>query len=100
VIGVAVVALVTHLVAKPVPGVGIALPIFLPPILAALTAVLLDRERSAPIAYVAGSLGTLLGADILNLYRLQELGAPVASIGGAGISDGVFLTGIIAVLLA
>ncbi len=61
---------------------------------------LLGREHAAPIAYVAGSMGTLLGADIFNLHRLQELGAPVASIGGAGISDGIFMTGIIAVLLA
>ncbi len=92
-IGVVILTVGTHLMAKPVPGLGISLPIFLPPILAALTAVLLDRERAAPIAYVAGSLGTLLGADVLNLYRLQELGAPIASIGGAGISDGIFLTG-------
>ncbi len=49
---------------------------------------------------IAGSMGCLLGADVLNLHRIRELGAPVASIGGAGISDGVFLTGIIAVLLA
>jgi uncharacterized membrane protein len=31
---------------------------------------------------------------------LQTLGAPVASIGGAGTFDGVFLTGIVAVLLS
>ena len=35
-----------------------------------------------------------------NLGKLRELGAPVASIGGAGTFDGVFLTGIVAVLLA
>ena len=45
-------------------------------------------------------LGTLIGADLMNLERLGELGAPVASIGGAGTFDGVFLTGIVAVLLA
>jgi uncharacterized membrane protein len=94
------VALVTHLLARPVPGIGIAMPPLLPPILAALAALLLDRQHAAPLAYIAGSVGTLLGADIFNLYRIQELGAPVASIGGAGISDGIFLTGILAVLLA
>ena len=36
----------------------------------------------------------------MNLGELQTLGAPVASIGGAGTFDGVFLTGVIAVLLA
>ena len=32
--------------------------------------------------------------------KFQGLGAPVASIGGAGTFDGVFLTGILAVLLS
>lgn len=49
---------------------------------------------------ISGSLGTLVGADLLNLGQLRVLGAPVASIGGAGKFDGVFLTGIVAVLLA
>jgi len=31
--------------------------------------------------------------------KIAQLGAPVASIGGAGTFDGIFLTGIIAVLL-
>ena len=52
------------------------------------------------IAYVSGVVGTLIGADLTNLHRIADLGAPVASIGGAGTFDGVFLTGIVAVLLA
>ena len=48
---------------------------------------------------ITGTLGTLLGADLLNLHRLRSLGAGVASIGGAGTFDGVFLSGIIAVFL-
>ena len=62
-------------------------------------AMLLSREDSAPLANIAGSLGTLIGAD-LNLDKVRGLGAPVASIGGAGTFDGIFLTGILAVLLA
>jgi uncharacterized membrane protein len=45
-------------------------------------------------------LGTLLGADVLNLGKIQALGAPVASIGGAGTFDGIFMTGILSVLMA
>jgi uncharacterized membrane protein len=45
-------------------------------------------------------LGTLIGADLMNLGHLHGLAAPVASIGGAGTFDGIFLTGILAVLLA
>jgi uncharacterized membrane protein len=56
---------------------------------------------SAPIiAYISGTLGTLIGADILNLKKISQLGAPVASIGGAGTFDGIFLTGILAVLFS
>ncbi len=99
-IGVAIMSAITYLVARPVPGVGIAIPPLLPPFLAAAIALLISRQHAAPLAYIAGSLGCLLGADVLNLYRIRELGAPIASIGGAGISDGVFLTGVLAVLLA
>jgi uncharacterized membrane protein len=56
--------------------------------------------RSAPLAYIGGSIGTLIGADLTNLDKVRGLGAPVASIGGAGTFDGIFLTGILAVLLA
>jgi hypothetical protein len=34
------------------------------------------------------------------LPTVQGLGAPIASIGGAGTFDGIFLTGILAVLIA
>jgi len=99
IIGVFAVALVTHLVARPVKGVGIATPVFIPPIAAAVAAFILSPSDPRIVAYVGGTLGTLLGADLLNLSKIPKLGAPVASIGGAGTFDGVFLTGIIAVLL-
>jgi uncharacterized membrane protein len=51
------------------------------------------------LAYIAGTLGCLIGADLLNLHRLAGLGAPIASIGGAGTFDGIFFTGIAAVLI-
>ena len=96
----AAVAVVCHILAEPVPGLGIALPVFVPPASAAIAALLLSRRYAAPLAYISGSLGTLIGADLLNLGKLQGLGAPVASIGGAGTFDGIFLTGILAVLFA
>jgi uncharacterized membrane protein len=69
-------------------------------VITAIVALVLARDHAAPLAYIAGSMGTLIGADLTNLYRVRGLGAPVASIGGAGTFDGVFLTGILAVLLA
>ena len=99
-IAIVAVTVVCHILAKPVPGLGIALPVFVPPASAAIVALLLSRRYAAPLAYIGGSLGTLIGADLLNLGKVQGLGAPVASIGGAGTFDGIFLTGILAVLLA
>lgn len=71
-----------------------------PALTTAVVALLLSRHCAAPLAYISGSLGTLIGADLLNLDKLQGLGAPVASIGGAGTFDGIFLTAIVAVLIA
>ena len=98
--GILVVTLITNRVAHPVPGMGIAISPLVAPVVAALAAILISRKHAAPVAYIAGSVGTLLGADILNLGVIRDLGAHVASIGGAGVADGVFLAGIVAVLLA
>lgn len=99
-IAVLVVAGVSHALARPVPGKGISMPVLVPPFVAAATALLLAPDAAPALAYAAGSLGTLLGADVANLHRIRELGAPAVSIGGAGTFDGIFLTGILAVLLA
>jgi len=96
----AVVAFVIHQIADLVPGLGIAMPVFVPVVVTAIVAMILSREEAAPLAYIAGSLGTLTGADLTNLDKMRGLGAPVASIGGAGTFDGIFLTAILAVLLA
>ena len=99
-IATAVIAFIIHSIATPVPGIGIAVPVFAPVVATVIIAFILSREYAAPLAYIGGSMGTLIGADILNLDKISGLGAPVASIGGAGTFDGIFLTGILAVLLA
>jgi len=112
-LGMALVAVITYWAAQAIPGEGIALPIWLSPLLAALIGLLLAGgfRRAPPLAYISGTLGTLIGADLfslltpgilpalspLELHRAKPL---VLSIGGAGVFDGIFLTGIIAVLLA
>lgn len=105
-------ALACYLLARPMPGIGIGVPVLLPPAVAAMTAILLapdaallpTHESLAPrAAYMAGALGTLLGADLAHLMNrrtLAVLDAPLLSIGGAGTFDGIFLAGILAVLLA
>jgi len=96
----AAIAFIIHSMATPVSGVGIAVPVFVPVVATAILAFILSREYAPPLAYIGGSMGTLVGADLLNLDKINGLGAPVASIGGAGTFDGIFLTGILAVLLA
>jgi uncharacterized membrane protein len=100
IIATAGVAAVCHWLAYPVPGIGIAEPIFAPAAAAAIVSMLLSHRQAAPLAYICGSLGALIGADLLNFGKIDGLGAPVASIGGAGTFDGIFVTGILAVLLA
>jgi uncharacterized membrane protein len=96
----ACVSAVCYHLAKPVAGMGIALPIFVPAIATAMMALILSRQHAATLAYIGGSLGTLIGADLFNIGDIQGLGAPVASIGGAGTFDGIFVTGILAVIIA
>jgi uncharacterized membrane protein len=99
-IGTAIVAIIVNRFARPIPGLGIATPMFIPPIIAAICGWSLGGHHADAVAYVSGVIGTLVGADLMNLGKIGGLGAPVASIGGAGTFDGIFLTGIVAVLLA
>jgi uncharacterized membrane protein len=100
IIATAVVSAVCFAIATPVPGAGIAIPIFIPPLAACAAACIVSWRNAAALAYVSGSLGTLIGADLMNLPNIREIGSPVLSIGGAGTFDGVFVTGIFAVVLA
>ena len=99
-VGVFIMTVFIHRIARPVKGLGIAVPALLPPVAAAGLALLISPQNAPVIAYISGTLGSLIGADLLNLKKIPSLGTQVASIGGAGTFDGIFLTGIISVLLA
>jgi uncharacterized membrane protein len=91
----------SHYLSKPVKGVGIVVPAFIPAIIAAVSALIFAADGSAPaVAYISGVTGTLIGADLLRLHQLKRLGVSFLSIGGAGVFDGIFIVGIISVLLA
>lgn len=96
---VAMVTAVCRMTSRPVPGVGIGIPIFVAPLVAAIVSLLIDPQQSAPLAYISGTLGVLIGADLLRLGDIRKMGTPFASIGGAGTFDGIFLSGMVAVLL-
>ncbi len=97
---IAIVSFVSYRLSRPIPRMGIAMPALVAPLTAALTALLINTDHSAPLAYISGTLGVLTGADLLRLKDIRKLGAPLASIGGAGTFDGIFITGIVAALLA
>ena len=99
-VAVAAVAVVARVLARPVPGVGVVLPGLIPPLAAAGAALALGGGQAPAVAYVAGVLGTIVGADLLNLHRVGRMGAPLVSIVGAGTFDGVLLSGVAAVLIA
>ena len=96
----AIVAVAVHHMAHTVPGLGIAVPIL---------HSAGDRGGGGRVASRAGGPGRWPTSRAawgrwwggpLNLGKIRGLGAPVASIGGAGKFDGIFMTGIVAVLLA
>ncbi|HXV67993.1 MAG TPA: DUF1614 domain-containing protein [Nitrospira sp.] len=93
-------AMVCYWVARPIEGVGIAMPGLLPPLLAAFSALLFVPDQAPPVAFVAGVLGPLIGADLLHLRDIEKIAAGIASIGGAGTFDGIVLSGIVAAYLA
>lgn len=97
------VSIVVNRYSKIIPGFGIATPGFIPPITTALTSLIIalipPKCNPSIIAYVSGTLGTLIGADLMNLNRINSIGAPIVSIGGAGTFDGIYLTGIAATSL-
>ncbi|NNM83020.1 MAG: DUF1614 domain-containing protein [Burkholderiales bacterium] len=99
-IAVLLVSLLCYRISRQVPGVGIGMPVFLAPIAAATVSYLLDAQDAPSLAYISGTLGVLIGSDLFHLEDLRKMGAPYASIGGAGSFDGIFITGIVAVLLA
>ena len=97
---IALVTLFAYYTSMLVPGVGIVMPMLATPLAAAFVGVNLDPVHAAPLAYIGGTLGVLLGADILRLRQIGQSGEPAISIGGAGSFDGNFLTGVLAVLLS
>ncbi|HJJ30569.1 MAG TPA: DUF1614 domain-containing protein [Methanocorpusculum sp.] len=99
----AITTVCVYLAAKPVRGIGMATPFFVGPVVTLAAALILGGGFGLPaagIAYVAGTLGTLIGADLLHLKDVPKSQTPMLSIGGAGTFDGIFLTGIITALIA
>lgn len=91
---------ICYWLARPVEGLGIAMPAFIPPITAALSALLLAPDEAPAVAFVAGILGPLIGADLFHVRDIPRIATGMASVGGAGTFDGIVLSGILAAYLA
>lgn len=91
---------VCYWLAQPIEGIGIAMPGLLPALIAAMSALLLVPDQAPPVAFVAGVLGPLIGADLFHLRDVSKIATGIASIGGAGTFDGIVLSGIVAAYLA
>jgi uncharacterized membrane protein len=96
---------ICYAAARPVRGVGIMLPGFLSPLVSVgLTWLLLAPGEYEPlragVAFVAGVVGPLVGADLLHLRDVTRVSMGVLSVGGAGTFDGIVLSGVLAALLA
>ena len=107
-LGIAIVAIITYFVTAVDPQKGIVskFPYWLLPVFfASLASIFLlwkDKRKAAPFAYICGTMGVLIGADVGHLWELVQIQIPsarTAVIGGADIFDMVFITGILAVIV-
>jgi uncharacterized membrane protein len=92
---------VCYLAARPISGLGIGMPAFIAPVAATLSAMVLAPDAAPPVAFIAGVMGPLVGADLAHLKEITRVATTgVGSIGGAGTFDGIVLSGILAAYLA
>lgn len=93
------VTIICFSLARIIPGKGITLPALIPPVFSALFALILAPDFAPSVAFISGVLGTLIGADVLNIKKALRTTPGILSIGGAGVFDGIFLVGIASVFL-
>ena len=91
---------VCHFIARPVAGIGIVMPGLVSSVVAAGIALFFVPDVAAPVAFVIGVVGPLVGADLMHLKDIEASEIGVVSIGGAGTFDGIVLSGIVAAYLA
>ncbi|MFA4848602.1 MAG: DUF1614 domain-containing protein [Methanoregula sp.] len=101
--GIALVALITFVSTRPVPGVGLRVPLIIPALTALLMGVLLFGGAGIPatvLAFVSGTIGILLGGNLAHLHRIKDLDVADVSIGGAGTFGAIFICCILPALIA
>ncbi len=85
-------------------GVFIANFYFIP-LTASMLSILFNSKnlrKAAPLAYVSGSLGVLIGADVMRINEILSYSSPQPIgmiVGGAGVLDAIFLVGIFSIII-
>jgi uncharacterized membrane protein len=101
--GVIFVTLVSFVATGVMPGIGIRVPILIPALTALLAGILLSGGTglsAAVIAFVSGVSGTLLGGNILQIFKIKDLEEPGMNIGGSGTFATIFICCILPALIA
>ena len=107
-LGLLIVTVFAFLVTYPDPARGIISPFplwLLPAFCASVVSIVLlwkNKRKAAPLAYISGTIGVLIGADFLHLWTLLQHDIQTtrnAVIGGANVFDMIFITGILAVII-
>jgi uncharacterized membrane protein len=101
--GIILVAAITFVSTRSVPGSGIQVSTLIPGLTALLAGLMLSGGTglaAAVTAFVSGIAGTLLGGNIAHLFRIKDLDLPLVSIGGAGTFGAVFICCILPALIA
>jgi uncharacterized membrane protein len=101
--GIILVAAITYVSTRYLPGSGIQVSLLIPGLTALLASLLLfggTGLSAAVTAFVSGIAGTLLGGNIAQIFRIKDLDVPSVSIGGAGTFGAVFICCILPALIA
>lgn len=98
--GLLIVVIVSYFSSRPVKYTGISIMFPVPLITTVICALIFASPASRAVyAFVSGTLGILIGADILHLGKWPKIGSGVLSIGGAGVFDSLFFIGLLSALI-
>jgi uncharacterized membrane protein len=99
-----IVAAMAYVMTRPMVGIGLRVPLFIPGLTALLCGILLAGGfgllSAGAIAFVSATVGILLGANIAHLPQVGDLEVPQVSIGGAGTFGAIFIGCILSALIA
>ncbi len=102
-VGIFMVTAISYRVSRVVNGIGVIVPVIVPALTAASTALILVEmagypiSTAGPVSYVSGTIGTILGVDVLKIRDVVENAKNkyIVSIGGMGSFDTIYLVGLL-----